>query len=46
MTVAIAVDAPLERKDGGAHGGVVVLVTTVGAVVESFKGTSKTWFRY
>jgi len=44
--VAVAVDAPLECKGGGAHGGVVVLVATVGAVVESFKGTSKTWSRY
>ena len=44
--VAITVSAPLDCKGSGAHGGVVVLVATVGAVVKSFKGTPKAWSRY
>jgi hypothetical protein len=46
VTVAIAVSAPFKRKGGGAHGKVVVLVTTVDAVVKGFKGTPKAWSRY
>jgi hypothetical protein len=41
VTVAIAVSAPLERKGGGAHGGVVVLITTVDTVFKDFKGAPK-----
>ena len=46
VMVAIAVRAPFEHKGGGAHGGVMVLVATVGTVVESFKGTPKAWSGY
>jgi hypothetical protein len=46
VMVAVAVGAPLEREGGGAHGGVVVFVTTVDAVFEDFKGTPKAWSRY
>jgi len=46
MTVAIAVGAPFEHKGGRTHGGVMVLVATVDAVFEDFKGTSKVWSRY
>ena len=45
VTVAVVVSAPLKRKDGGTHSRVVVFVATVGAVVESFKGTPKVWSR-
>jgi hypothetical protein len=41
VTVAVAVRAPLECKGGGAHGGVVVLVTTVDTVFKDFKGAPK-----
>jgi hypothetical protein len=44
--VAAAVRAPLEREGGGAHGGVMVLVTTMDTVFKGFKETSKTWSRY
>jgi hypothetical protein len=44
--VAIAVSAPFEHKGGGTHGGVVVLVATVDAIIERFKGTPKAWSRY
>jgi len=46
VTIAIAVSAPFECKGGGAHGGVMVLVATVGTVIESFKGTPKAWSGY
>jgi hypothetical protein len=46
VMVAIAVGAPLERKGGGTHGGVMVLVATVSAVIKSFKGTPKVWSGY
>jgi hypothetical protein len=46
ITVAVAVDAPLECKGGGTHSGVVVLVATVDAIVKHFKGTPKVWSRY
>jgi len=46
VMVAIAVRAPFERKGGGAHGGVVVLVAIVDTVFENFKGTPKAWSRY
>jgi hypothetical protein len=39
--VTIAVSAPLERKGGGAHGGVMVLITTVDTVFKDFKGAPK-----
>ena len=41
-----AVRAPLECEGGGAHGGVVVLVATMGTVFKGFEGASKTWSRY
>jgi hypothetical protein len=44
--VAIAVSAPFEHKGGGAHGGVMVFVATVGAIVKDFKGTPKVWSWY
>ena len=46
VTVAIAVRAPFECKGGGAHGGVIVLVTTVDTVLKDFKGTPEAWSRY
>jgi hypothetical protein len=46
VTVAAAVRASLKREGGGAHGGVVVLVTTVDAVFKGFKGAFKTWSWY
>ena len=46
VMVAAAVRAPLEREGGGAHGGVMVLVTTMDTVFKGFKETAKTWSRY
>jgi hypothetical protein len=46
VTIAIAVRAPLKHEGGGAHGEVVVFVTTVDAVIKDFKETPKTWPRY
>jgi hypothetical protein len=46
VMVAVAVGAPLKHKGGGTHGGIMVLVTTVDAVFEDFKGTPKAWSRY
>jgi hypothetical protein len=46
VMVAIAISAPLKREGGGAHGGVMVLVAIVGAVVKDFEGTPKVWSRY
>jgi hypothetical protein len=44
--VAIIIGAPLKCKGGGAHGELVVFVSTVDTIIESFKGTSKAWSRY
>jgi hypothetical protein len=38
VMVAIAVSAPFEHKGGGAHGGVMVFVTTVDAIVKVSRG--------
>jgi hypothetical protein len=46
VMVAIAVGTPLERKGGRAHGGVVIFVSAVDAVIESFKRAPEVWFRY
>jgi hypothetical protein len=46
VMVAAAVRAPFECKGGGAHGGVMVLVTTVDTVFKGFKGAPKVQSRY
>ena len=46
VMVAVAVGAPLKCKGGGTHGGVVVLVATVDAVIKDFQGIPKAWSRY
>ena len=46
VMVAIAVSAPLEHKGGGAHGRVIVLVTTVDTVFKDFRGAPKVWSGY
>jgi hypothetical protein len=46
VMVAIAVGTPLEHKDGGTHGRVMVFIAIMDVVFKGFERASKVWSRY